>query len=468
MAKKNSNKKNVSLSPEKFLKEKANKLPIYKCYVSRDYQKTGEAMVIISRTRGNGKLCTASYLIDLWCMGIKDSYGNVNLEKDVFEDHIAKQGNILEEIDYTTVHNLIYGALEFAEEADIEPHFSFRTWKYLLAEDNDEIPLIEFEFGKDGKHFLVTEPGSPASMLIPRIKNKLGDRFDYILGGMEDDMLPYFDEEEWKEEERKRFHYDYPDYPSRLNLHHPYLGELLLSDTPSIPQKDLDKILSLPKEEVENDILQIVMWEIGDTYRKINSNPKFVPENSTLIHSLLLLAALESKNGFKAAMEILHQSDDFIESHLDIESTEFLIPAIKFSNPGEEEFKMLEDFLHEKGHCSNAYTVVGEALTTIAQESETEKKRVMDIFTRWIRKMPEYLEKGDWFNIEVPSFLICNLMDLGASELLPEIKVLFDAGFVDESICDDFNYVKGEMEMPHTIGFSPRYTHESILNLITR
>ncbi|MDE5875491.1 MAG: hypothetical protein K2H15_07565, partial [Muribaculaceae bacterium] len=153
MAKKKQNKQSVRISPEKFLKEKANKLPIYKCLISKDYEKGGEAMTVIARERGNGKLCVGCFLVDTWCLGVKDAFGNVNMEKEEFSERFSQTPS-LEETNYDFVHNLIYGAIEFAEEADIDPDRSFNTWGNILAEDTDDIPLMEMDFGKDGKHVL--------------------------------------------------------------------------------------------------------------------------------------------------------------------------------------------------------------------------------------------------------------------------------------------------------------------------
>lgn len=65
-----------------------------------------------------------------------------NLLKGVFRD------GIYEEISYVEAHNLIYGAIEFAEEADIEPYRDFNVAKYILEEDTDKIPLIDFRIGQ--------------------------------------------------------------------------------------------------------------------------------------------------------------------------------------------------------------------------------------------------------------------------------------------------------------------------------
>lgn len=40
----------------------------------------------------------------------------------------------------------------------------------MLEEDTEDIPLIEYEFGKDGKHFLVAIDSYIASKYLPKLK----------------------------------------------------------------------------------------------------------------------------------------------------------------------------------------------------------------------------------------------------------------------------------------------------------
>ena len=69
----------------------------------------------------------------------------------------------------------MYGAIAWAEEAGIEPDKSFAVTKYMLEEDTDNIPLIEYEFGRDGKHLLMANNNLEASRYLPLLKKNLGE-----------------------------------------------------------------------------------------------------------------------------------------------------------------------------------------------------------------------------------------------------------------------------------------------------
>ena len=110
MAKKKSKQSSQPISPKKFLAEKANTTPIYKCYITSNWEEVGEAQIIIARKRGNGKLCVANFLVDTWCMGVKDAFGDVNMSVGTFEEILDNSFDLVE-IDYPTVHNIIYGVV---------------------------------------------------------------------------------------------------------------------------------------------------------------------------------------------------------------------------------------------------------------------------------------------------------------------------------------------------------------------
>ncbi|MDE6442904.1 MAG: hypothetical protein K2K64_00570 [Muribaculaceae bacterium] len=470
MAKKKSNKQSTPLSPEKFLKEKASNLPLYKCFISKNYKEAGEVIAIISRTRGNGKLCTANFLIDLWCLGIKDVFGNVNLEKERFDDYIKENSEILMECDYPLVHNMIYGAEEFAEEIEINPHPSFRLWKNLLAEDNDDIPLMEMEFGRNGKYLLITEAGSPEAMLIPKLKKKLGDDFDFIISDHPTDIDFDEDEDTWIKEEKDRFHYDYPQYPAEPQLTHPLIGDILLNKDidKQLSRKDVDKILALPHDEAARDILNLILWQIGKTYPIINENRKFLPDNTLLMDSLLLLAIMESKESFTAAMEILRQTSDFQYAHLDVESSEYLLPAMLATYPDKERLDAIRTFLNEKGHASDSYIFFSEYITGLIEKYPDLKEEAISILKDFVDKLPQRLEEGTWFNQEVPGFYICTILDLNLTNMLPEIEKIFATGKVDSSICGDLDDVKAELSMPHAGTPASRVaTRETLMKYLT-
>lgn len=176
MAKRGQNKQNKSqqLTPEAYLRQRARSLEIGPCYASDIFGEAGEGIVIVTRKHSGGKFSMGVYMIDAFCLGIKDSTYNMWIEDYEVKDIIDHFGE-LKPCTYEEAHNMVYGAMEFALEAGIQPHKSFALTKYMLEEDDEHVPLIDYPFGKDGKHFLVVDTRQEANRYLPLLRKNLGE-----------------------------------------------------------------------------------------------------------------------------------------------------------------------------------------------------------------------------------------------------------------------------------------------------
>lgn len=74
------------------------------------------------------------------------------------------------EIPYEVAHNLIYSSIEFAGEAGIEPVDEWGITQYILEEDDDNVPLIEYQWGLNGMHYLLAEDRLEVSCYLSTIQ----------------------------------------------------------------------------------------------------------------------------------------------------------------------------------------------------------------------------------------------------------------------------------------------------------
>ncbi|MDE6043014.1 MAG: hypothetical protein K2G07_05650 [Muribaculaceae bacterium] len=185
MAKKKSQAKNhgqqAPLSPERFMREKARKLPVGKCYITSHWKEAGKSNIIVTRLRPNGNMVAGVFLVDTFCLGVKDAFYFVNLEPDRLESYLIqfREGPGIEEISYNEAHNIIYGAVAYAQDAGIKPDKSFDIAQYILDEDTHDIPLIEYEFGRDGKPCLIVGQDRKEMPYMHILRANLGDNFDF-------------------------------------------------------------------------------------------------------------------------------------------------------------------------------------------------------------------------------------------------------------------------------------------------
>ena len=136
---------------------------------------------LVTREKKNGNIIVGFYLIDMYCLGLKNTFylelsGITELE-NTFLNHAR---DTYEELDDSYVFNCIYGAIEYAEDCGISPHDNFKITEYIL-DDVEEIDFIEIEFGLNGRPFLVPSPNDDTLKLLKILNETIGpENYDYM------------------------------------------------------------------------------------------------------------------------------------------------------------------------------------------------------------------------------------------------------------------------------------------------
>jgi hypothetical protein len=154
MSKKKNNKskkQELFLSPMKYVRLRSRNLPIDKCWVNDKWQDLCDAIVIVSRKHSSETITSCIYQVDLCCMGVTDTmflYNDTGEELEAFLRSYKEDNINFSEIPYNLAHNIIFAAVEFADEYGFKPHHLFtEVTQYFLEEDNDDIPIIEVKCG---------------------------------------------------------------------------------------------------------------------------------------------------------------------------------------------------------------------------------------------------------------------------------------------------------------------------------
>lgn len=202
--KKKSSGKVVRISPKKYIRTKVRDLPLKECLSSDNWQEQGIATVLVVREMPSGNLTLASFLVDTFCLGVKDATYYHNLTNYEYEELIDRYNTVqdMQSCDYVEAHNLIYGAIAFAEDLGFEPHKDFSLAQYYLQEDDDQVELIEYEFGKEGKPLLVLTSGQNAARYTSELDHSVGrGNYDVILRNE-------WGEDQWEEEDDDDYDFD--------------------------------------------------------------------------------------------------------------------------------------------------------------------------------------------------------------------------------------------------------------------
>lgn len=188
------------LSPENYIRQRARNLPLSQCLINDGWDDSGLAYIIISREHINGNLTVCFYLVDLLCLGVKDTFFRFNISKWEYDEMIEKftETISMSVVEYNLVHNIIFAALEFAEEIGFKPHKDFESiTQYMLEEDDEKIPLIDIACGdENGRPYYIQgeiDSDAKARQILNHLDKEVGpNNYDYLLS---DEMDEDFDDE---------------------------------------------------------------------------------------------------------------------------------------------------------------------------------------------------------------------------------------------------------------------------------
>ncbi len=303
MAKSKKNPPVQKLSPENYIRQNARKLPIHECWVNSDWEESGSATVCISRMHTNGNVTYAMYLVDLYCLGVKESFFDFNVpisEYREFIDDVNCNLGIVK-IDYVLAHNIVFAAKEYADELGFTPHKSFTSVsQYLLEEDTEEVELMDIPCGCDGKPMLIKTKdtsNAEAQSVVAQLDRAVG-KGNYNILDVEEDL----DEDDYEEEEDD--HQELMDEYNLLPLDDKikFFKELTCNGVDDLLDEDKKKVIALTDSIYLMDLCD--EEEVDDIYGRWSADVNVnIDENFYTWESL----------GLKSERKISEEEEDEFE-----------------------------------------------------------------------------------------------------------------------------------------------------------
>jgi len=419
------------LSSDVYMRRVMRSLPVDKCYINPDWKEQGMAHVVIVRRRPDGKFAMVVYLVDTFCLGVKDAFWRTSLDKSEldamiknFEERIG-----IEECDYATAHNLILGAIEFAEEGGIKPCKEWMLGQYGLDEDTDDIPLIEFDYGLEGKHFLNTYTRSEGAKYIPILEAHLGDNF--YCRFEEEEAANSLPEEEYLKPEGV-------EYPTELNLKHPEVAEILCSkdNVMVVPVDEMARIAAIDRDELLADLDQLAMYELGKVAGRVPSLDE-EPEESAVFHIVTIMNSLADSRALDTLLAVLRMPQETLDYYFSDTAPHIFTSAV--SNCCEGRLADLESFLNEPGRTWYNRSMVLDALEVLRQKGVEE---VNGIVRRQLESMSARVAELKSADAQYAGFVSLQAMHTGDKSMLPIIKDLYDNNLIEPGVCGTYKEVE--------------------------
>lgn len=147
------------------------------------YSSNGLASVLVARTTGYNRFVICTYLVDYWCLGVKDSIPPRQMNSSQYQDFIEHLYSCFpegyQEISLEQAQSFVLGAVDYAANLGLSPHPDFEKSKAHLGENDRR---IQIEFGRDGKPFFVSGPYDDGQKILGILNNNVGENnFEYIL-----------------------------------------------------------------------------------------------------------------------------------------------------------------------------------------------------------------------------------------------------------------------------------------------
>lgn len=466
MAKKKTNKGKGQepFSVKRYLKERMRQVPIGKCYIDNAWKDCGETNVIVTRQHKQGTITCGIYLVDTYCLGVKKSIFKFNQSEDEFNENLEQMKQNapeFKEVSYEEAHNLIWGAVAFAEEGGIKPDESFSLTQYILEEDTDDIPLIEYDFGRNGQHFLIANSSLELTKYLPSLRKTLGDDFDISISQETEDNQEY----KWNDNVvSEAYNYDAPSYPKKLKLN--YRQELdVLNDeryTHRLPDEIIDGLLSLDREQLREDLENILLYSAN--YGRMNINIEW----GLTFHAFYLIAEVGNDQSMDVVMETLRQDMNYMEQFTgDITNLTHIPTLTKLCCCNLEFFK---EYLHTPGMCALNREIVLETVANIIEYYPEKREEIVAWWHELLAFYTENLANTYCCDSSTAAFAISAVMHSGLKELADDVEKLFATGLVRDEICGKEQDVMEELlsgidtSRPYSLDIKERYKELSAIS----
>lgn len=212
-----------------------------------------------------------------------------------------------------------------------------------------------------------------------------------------------------------------------------------------IPHEILHDLLALPRTTLIADLEMVVQ----DSIRRFEyfADLEFAEEtHNFLLHALLLLKELNAENSLPVVLSAFRMDEEYMEIMLGDHLTDTIWQCL--FQLGINQLEILKTFLLTPGIYTFSKTAVSEALCQIALHHPEKREEIVAIYRDLFIRFAEASEEDNLIDSEFLGLAISDTIDSRLTELLPEIKVLFDNGYVALGISGDYNDVKEELSIP--------------------
>jgi hypothetical protein len=181
--------------------------PLHACLLQNGLFDRGNGLLILARKTASGGLATTVFLLDAFCLGVKDIVFR-RFSASEFDDFLAVMGDeesfVPVELPYA--RRLIRDLVAYGRSIGIEPAADYAAIEHFFGDVSSDDCEVPFRFGYEGKPLYIPGPTETKTQIrrrMDQLRRRVGeDGFDFIVAADadEDDLFddnsddPYIDD----------------------------------------------------------------------------------------------------------------------------------------------------------------------------------------------------------------------------------------------------------------------------------
>ena len=158
--------------------------PVQHCFLTESVFDIGMGTLVLARGATHHHIALSSFLIDVFCLGIKDVMFE-SVESEVFEMYMeaTDAGSPMISVDPSYARKLLRELAVWSQSIGFTPHRDFVAVERIFGDVSAEASDAVFRFGRDGKPVYIPGPTDTAPLIrrrIEQLQKSLGDDgFDF-------------------------------------------------------------------------------------------------------------------------------------------------------------------------------------------------------------------------------------------------------------------------------------------------
>ncbi len=153
--------------------------PIQHCFLTESVFDVGMGTLVLARGATPHHVALSSFLIDTFCLGIKDVMFE-SVESEVFEMYMdaTDAGSPIVSVDPSYARKLLRDLAAWSQSIGFAPHRDFAAVERMFGDVSADASDAVFLFGRDGKPVYIPGPNDTAPLIqrrIEQLQKYLGD-----------------------------------------------------------------------------------------------------------------------------------------------------------------------------------------------------------------------------------------------------------------------------------------------------